>query len=132
MKAILTPDGLSVLRIVSDDTPSRPSVTRRYVDDTGTLPAVDPATQRREVSYAIGPEEVVASWVVVALTPAEVTARQDGASDEAAVTTLRNARAVLEAGNATARQVQEVLARIVRLLIRKLLGGEFVTARSGR
>jgi hypothetical protein len=120
MKAILSPDLLSVLRIVPDDTITRPGVTRRYVDRTGDPVTFNPATEKLVVAYSIGPVEVLGVMVVAALTAEEIAAIQDAAADAATTTAIRNVLTTLEAGNATARQVQEILARLIRLLIKKL------------
>ena len=63
MKAVLSPDGLSVLRIVSDDTPSRPSATRAYVPP-GTPPDFNPRTHELVDVYAIGTDTVTHTYSV--------------------------------------------------------------------
>lgn len=64
MKAIVSPDGTSFIRLVSDDTPSRPSVTREYRDAAPVSPDHNPWTEFVEDVWTVGPEEVVHSCVV--------------------------------------------------------------------
>lgn len=122
MKAILNPDR-SFRGLVPDDVPTRASATRAYVDNTAKVPDFDPGTHRLVTVYAITKTEVTASVEAVPLTASELSERSESLVDDATITAMRNARASLEAGNLTARQVQEALARIIRLLIRRLLVG---------
>ena len=120
MKAILSPDLLTVLRIVPDDTITRPGVARHLVDRTADPVTFNPATEKLVVAYSIGPVDVIASRVVVPRTAEEIAIVRDAAADAATTTAIRNVLTTLEAGNATARQVQEILARLIRFLIKKL------------
>lgn len=120
MKAILSPDRLSVIRIVTDDTVTRADVTRNFVDRTADPVSFNAATHKLVVVYSIGPVNVIAAKAPAPLTAEEISANQDSAADEATLTAIRNAVNTLEAGNATAKQVQEILAKLIRFLVKKL------------
>lgn len=67
MKAILSPDCLSVMSIVPDDTQTRPAVTRPVVDDGEQSPAFNRLTQYLATEYRIEPEAVFRSVTVAPL-----------------------------------------------------------------
>jgi hypothetical protein len=67
MKAILSPSLERVLRVVPDETPTRPEVTRTLVDLGTPPPAFNPYLEELAEVFTIGPAEVVRTVVVRAL-----------------------------------------------------------------
>lgn len=64
MKAIVSPCGTEFVRLVEDDSVTRPSVTREFRDDSPVVPDHNPWSEFVEDVWDVGPELVVHTCAV--------------------------------------------------------------------